>query len=68
MALPGGAVGWSAVCECDIFRSYSLTFCTCNKGKPRIHGLNTDNSQSVAFSSFPNQHSNEQINKFVLEK
>ena len=26
MALPHGAVGWSAVCDCGISRSYSLTF------------------------------------------
>ena len=26
MALPHGAVGWSAVCDCGIFRSYLLTF------------------------------------------
>ena len=27
MALPNGAVGWSAVCDCCISWSYSLTFC-----------------------------------------
>ena len=26
VALPHGAVGWSAVCDCGIFCSYSLTF------------------------------------------
>ena len=26
MALPLGAVGWTAVCYCGISRSYSLTF------------------------------------------
>ena len=26
VCLPRGAVGWSAVCDCDVFSSYSLTF------------------------------------------
>ena len=26
MALPRGAIGWSSVCDCGIFWSYSLTF------------------------------------------
>ena len=26
MTLPHGAVGWSAVCDCGVFGSYSLTF------------------------------------------
>ena len=26
VALPHGAVGWSAVCDCGISRSYSLSF------------------------------------------
>ena len=30
VALVGGAEGWSAVCDCGIFRSYSLTYyCLC---------------------------------------
>ena len=28
VALPHGAVGWSAVCDCGISWSYSLTFCS----------------------------------------
>ena len=28
MSLRHGAVGWSAVCDCGIFWSYSLTFRT----------------------------------------
>ena len=33
VALPRGSVGWSAVCDCGISWSYSLTFYTvfCNK-------------------------------------
>ena len=27
VAIPHGAVGWSVVCDCGIFWSYSLTFC-----------------------------------------
>ena len=27
VALPHGAVGWSAVCDCGISLTYSLTFC-----------------------------------------
>ena len=27
VALPYGAVGWSAVCDCGVSWSYSLTFC-----------------------------------------
>ena len=27
VALPRGAVGWSAACDCGISGSYSLTFC-----------------------------------------
>ena len=26
VALPGGAMGWSTVCDCGISRSYSLPF------------------------------------------
>ena len=28
VALPHGVMGWSAVCDCGIFRSYSLIFLT----------------------------------------
>ena len=38
MALPHGTVGWSAVCDCGISRSYSLTFCICS-GCPHARKL-----------------------------
>ena len=45
--LPHGVMGWSAVCDCGIFWSYSLTLFILHKlkaiGKPRVFPLRITN-------------------------
>ena len=41
VALPHGAVGWSAVCDCGISWSYALTFCTTRLSIGFLKFLNT---------------------------
>ena len=53
MALPHGAVGWSAVCDCGISRSYSLIFCQPKKSDHFLGLTNPDINRKIlgAFTS-----------------